>query len=152
MKTQILIASGVLLAAFGITLWPVSAQAKTEKECAAEWRDMKAHNQTNGQKRSDFIAQCRGTAAAPTTPPAGATKPPATAMKPPAMAPTPTGNIVFPSGIDPKYSKESPGRARLHTCDDQYKANKATNANGGLRWIQKGGGYWSLCDKHLKGA
>jgi hypothetical protein len=26
-----------------------------------------------------------------------------------------------------------------------YQANKATNANGGLKWIQKGGGYWSEC-------
>ena len=38
----------------------------------------------------------------------------------------------------------------MHTCRDQYNANKATNANGGLRWIQKGGGYYSECNKHLK--
>jgi hypothetical protein len=145
MKTQLLIASGILLAAFGNTLLAVPAQAKTEKECAAEWTQLKAHNQTNGQKRKDFIAQCRGTAAAPTTTPAGATKPPA-------PAPVATGNAVFPSAVSPKYSKESPGRARLHTCRDQYQANKPTNANGGLKWIQKGGGYWSECDKHLKGA
>jgi hypothetical protein len=30
-------------------------------------------------------------------------------------------------------------------------ANKATNANGGLRWIERGGGYWSECNRHLKG-
>jgi hypothetical protein len=34
---------------------------------------------------------------------------------------------------------------------DQYHANKAANANGGLHWIQKGGGYYSECSKHLKG-
>jgi hypothetical protein len=28
-----------------------------------------------------------------------------------------------------------------------YQANKATNANGGLKWMQKGGGYWSECNK-----
>jgi hypothetical protein len=38
------------------------------------------------------------------------------------------------------------------TCLDQYKANKADNMNGGLRWIQKGGGYYSMCNRHLKGA
>jgi hypothetical protein len=38
------------------------------------------------------------------------------------------------------------------TCLDQYHANKAGNGNGGLRWIQKGGGYYSECNKHLKGA
>ena len=36
-------------------------------------------------------------------------------------------------------------------ADDQYRANKASTGNGGLRWIQKGGGYWSECDKQLKG-
>jgi hypothetical protein len=40
----------------------------------------------------------------------------------------------------------------MHTCVDQYNANKATNGNGGLKWIQKGGGYYSECTKKLKGA
>jgi hypothetical protein len=40
----------------------------------------------------------------------------------------------------------------MHTCVDQYKANKETNANGGLKWIQKGGGYYSECNKRLKPA
>ena len=56
-------------------------------------------------------------------------------------APAPVGNAVFPSAVNPKYASESAGKARMHTCVDQYKANKATNANGGLKWIQKGGGY-----------
>ena len=51
----------------------------------------------------------------------------------------------------PKYSKESAGKARMHTCLDQYNANKASNGNGGLKWIQKGGGYYSECNKRLKG-
>ena len=61
------------------------------------------------------------------------------------------GNAVFPTVVSPKYSNESAGKARMHTCLDQYKANQATNANGGLKWIQKGGGYYSECNKHLKG-
>jgi hypothetical protein len=68
----------------------------------------------------------------------------------PAAAATP-GGAVFPTSIAPAYSGEKPYRARLKTCADQYKANKATNANGGLKWNQKRGGYWSECDKHLKG-
>ncbi|MGB6537069.1 MAG: hypothetical protein WBF58_14025 [Xanthobacteraceae bacterium] len=150
MKTQILIASGILLAALGTTLLPIPAQAKTEKECAAEWKDMKAHNQTNGQKRKDFIAQCRGTSTSPSTPPTAAAPEPApkTASPPPPAA---VGNAVFPSGVSPKYSKESAGRARMHTCRDQYQENKKTGGNGGLKWIQKGGGYYSECNKRLKG-
>ena len=70
----------------------------------------------------------------------------------PAAAPAPTGNAVFPNAVDPKYSKETAGKARMHTCVDQYNANKAGNANGGLKWIQKGGGYYSECTKKLKGS
>ena len=33
----------------------------------------------------------------------------------------------------------------MHTCLDQYNANKTNNGNGGLVWIQKGGGYYSEC-------
>ena len=58
---------------------------------------------------------------------------------------------MFPTAVSPKYSNESPGKARMHTCLDQYNANKANNANGGLVWIKKGGGYYSECNKHLKG-
>jgi hypothetical protein len=68
-------------------------------------------------------------------------------MSVPAAAQAP----VFPSTIDAKFEKEKPAQARLHTCAAQYKANKASNANGGLKWVQKGGGYWSQCNKKLKG-
>jgi hypothetical protein len=40
----------------------------------------------------------------------------------------------------------------MKTCLDQYHANKATGGNGGLNWIQKGGGYYGACNKTLKGA
>jgi hypothetical protein len=61
------------------------------------------------------------------------------------------GNAVFPAAVSPKYTQESQGKARMHTCLDQYNANKASNANGGMKWIQKGGGYYSECNKQLKG-
>ncbi|HEX3493934.1 MAG TPA: hypothetical protein VHT48_00960 [Methylocella sp.] len=77
-------------------------------------------------------------------------KKPATKPMAPAAAAAPS-TAVFPTAIAPAYANEKPGKARLKTCDDQYKANKATNANGGLKWIQKGGGYWSECNKRLKG-
>ncbi|MGX1149979.1 hypothetical protein AB7M15_005801 [Bradyrhizobium ottawaense] len=71
----------------------------------------------------------------------------------PAAAPTlPAGPAIYPNAIDPKYAKETPGKGRLHTCVDQYNANKTTNGNGGMKWIQKGGGYYSECNKKLKGA
>ncbi len=62
-----------------------------------------------------------------------------------------TSQAVFPSAIAPKYSTESPDKARMHTCADQFTANKATNANDGLGWIEKSGGYYSECVSRLKG-
>jgi S1-C subfamily serine protease len=58
--------------------------------------------------------------------------------------------LVFPSGISSKYANEDAGHARMHTCLDQYLANKPNSANGGLNWIQQGGGYYSACNQHLK--
>ena len=47
---------------------------------------------------------------------------------------------------------KSAGKARMQTCLDQYRANKVNGGNGGLKWIEKGGGYYSECKKRLKGA
>jgi hypothetical protein len=58
---------------------------------------------------------------------------------------------VFPTAIAPKYSGQDPDKARMLTCADQFKANKATNGNGGMQWIESGGGYYSECVSRLKG-
>jgi hypothetical protein len=65
----------------------------------------------------------------------------------PAFAQSP----VFPAAVDAKFEKLKPAQARMKTCAAQYQANKANNANAGLKWVQKGGGYWSQCNKKLKG-
>jgi len=75
---------------------------------------------------------------------------PAGAQTAASTPPAATANVVFPFAVSPQYSTESAFRARLHTCRDQYRANKTTGGNGNLRWIQKGGGYWSQCNKRLK--
>jgi hypothetical protein len=62
-----------------------------------------------------------------------------------------TAQVVFPAVVAPKYSKEDPDKARTLTCADQFTANKSTNANGGLKWIEKSGGYYSECVVRLKG-
>jgi hypothetical protein len=163
MKTQILIVAGLAVAALANAAVSVPAHALTMAECSAKYKAAKDAGTLNGMKWNDFRkAQCGAQAsAAPAAAPASASAPaaaPAPAPAPaasaaPASTPAPvaTGNVVYPSAVSPKYAQESPGKARMHTCDDQYKANKATNANGGLKWIEKGGGYWSLCNKHLKG-
>jgi hypothetical protein len=129
------------------------AHALTAQECSAKYQAAKTAGTLGGQKWNDFRkAECGADAAA--TPAAAPAAPKAAAAKPaaaPATAPAPMGNAIFPNAVDPKYSKETAGKARMHTCVDQYNANKASNANGGLKWIQKGGGYYSECTKKLKG-
>lgn len=62
-----------------------------------------------------------------------------------------TTQAVFPSMVAPKYSGTAPDKARTLTCADQFNANKVTNANGGLKWIEKSGGYYGECVSRLKG-
>ena len=152
------------MAASGLAAFVMSApaQALTAQECSAKYQAAKAGGTLNGQKWNDFRkAQCGAyatPAAAPAAPTAAAPAPAPAAKEAkkeaaPAAAPAlPAGPAVFPNAVDPKYAKESEGKGRMHTCVDQYNANKATGGNGGLKWIQKGGGYYSECTKKLKGA
>ena len=62
-----------------------------------------------------------------------------------------------PGGVKARRSLavSFPGHCGCASCNIRvlmytYQANKATNANGGLKWMQKGGGYWSECNKYLK--
>jgi hypothetical protein len=135
------------------------AQALTMSECSAKYKAAQTAGTLNGQKWNDFRkAECASDAAA--TPAAAPVAPKAAEAKPaappkpaaPVAAPVASGPAAFPTAVDPKYAKETAGKARMHTCVDQYNANKATNANGGLKWIQKGGGYYSECTKKLKPA
>jgi hypothetical protein len=144
------------------------AQASVMKECGSEYQAAKAANTLAGKTWNQYLAECRvrlsaqpaaaaPAAAAPATAPAAPAaanplKPAPTAAAPkPAAMPAAAGSAVFPSAIDPKYSTLTPAKQRMSTCLDQYKANKANNGNGGLNWIMKGGGYYSECNKRLKG-
>ena len=117
----------MLLAASAMTGAPPLA-ALTMQECSAKYRAAQAAGTLGRTTWQDFRkANCGANAAL------GYTATP------------------FPQAISPKYRNEPIGKARMHTCLDQYRANKAANRNGGLRWIEKGGGYYSECSKRLKG-
>ncbi len=162
MNIQAKLLCAVAVSGFAAFAATAPAQALTSQECSAKYQAAKTAGTLNGQKWNDFRkAQCGADAtAAPAATPAAA---PAAAPAPaapkeakkeaaPAAAPAaPSGPAVFPSAVDPKYAKESAGKGRMHTCVDQYNANKATGGNGGMKWIQKGGGYYSECNNKLKG-
>jgi hypothetical protein len=137
-----------------------SANALTMKECSAKYKAAQSAGTLKGMKWNDFRkAEC-----GPTASPTSSSAPPATdttaapkgrsvneTTRPQTTGVGSSGTATFPSAISPKYSKESAGKARMHTCLDQYNANKASDRNGGLKWIEKGGGYYSECNKQLKG-
>ncbi|MBB2188768.1 hypothetical protein HLH34_02155 [Gluconacetobacter azotocaptans] len=150
------LAFALLLTAPALSLVPDHAHAVSAAQaCYQKFNAARKAGTIQGQPYTQFKAtQCATPAAASSTSAAPAATPataPAAAPAPAAPAPVAAGNAVLPSAVSPKYASESAGKARMHTCVDQYKANKATNSNGGLKWIQKGGGYYSVCNAHLKG-
>jgi hypothetical protein len=165
MTIQAKLLCAVVVSGFAALAATSSAQALTTQECSAKYQAAKKAGTLSGQKWPEFRkAQCGAdaaaapavapaaapTAAAPAAPKAAEAKPKKEAA--PAAAPTaPAGPAVYPSVVDPKYSKETAGKGRMRTCVDQYNANKTTNGNGGMKWIEKGGGYYSECNKKLKG-
>jgi hypothetical protein len=158
MSIQAKLLCAVAVTGFAALAMTAPAQALTTQECSAKYQAAKSAGTLAGQKWNDFRkAQCGADATPAAAPAAAAPAAPAAPKEakkeaaPAAMPAMPSGPAVFPSAIDPKYAKESAGKGRMHTCVDQYNANKTTGGNGGLKWIEKGGGYYSECNKKLKG-
>jgi hypothetical protein len=151
----------VIVGALSASLIDASpAAALSSKECSEKYQAAKSAGTLGGKSWNDFRkAECAGDApaaapesAAKTESTKAKTEPAKEAEKQPAAAKpaTTSSGAVFPPAVATKYAKESAGKARMHTCLDQYHANKSTNGNGGLKWIAKDGGYYSECNKRLK--
>jgi hypothetical protein len=147
---------------FAAVIATAPAQALTMQECSAKYQAAKTAGSLNGMKWNDFRkSECAADAAATPAaapaapPPAAEAKPPKAAPKAaaaPSAAPVVTGNAVFPIAVDPKFAGQTPHLQRLRTCAAQWDVNKTNNATGGMKWNQKGGGgYYSVCNKRLKG-
>jgi hypothetical protein len=124
------------------------ASALTMKECGEKYQAAKAAGTLkgmtwNGYRKAecgdDDVSLAEATAAE-TAASAGVAS----------AKPAKVGRVLYPRDVAPKYANEPPGKARMHTCVDQYNANKASGANGRLKWVTKGGGYFSQCNKRLK--
>src|SRR5262245_46172096 len=170
MTIQAKILSAIAMSGVAALAMMSPASALTPQECSAKYQAAKSAGTLGGKKWNDFRkAQCGADATAAPTAAAPAAATPAAAApaaepkeaakkgskkeaKEAAAPAAPSGPAAYPNAVDAKYAKETPSKQRLHTCVDQYNANKATNANGGMKWIQKGGGYYSECNKKLKGA
>ena len=123
--------AGMFLLAGALTLSSSGASALTVQECSTKYNAAKAAGTLAGKSWNDFRkAECGDTGDA---------------------AAAPATAAVFPAAVSPKYASEKASKARMHTCLDQYKTNKVANTNAGLKWIMKGGGYYSECNIRLKG-
>ncbi|MCL8000386.1 antifreeze protein [Brucella sp. 21LCYQ03] len=121
------------------------AKGLTMKQCSAKYQAAKDAGTDGGAKWNDFRkAECGPGSDAVALSTDGNSDP----VAPTVAAPR---GVKFPNAVSSKFSSESPGKARMHTCLEQYHAAKDANSLGGLKWVQKGGGYYSLCNAKLKG-
>src|SRR5215207_6677999 len=163
MTIQVKILGAIAVSGLAAFAMISQANALTAQECSAKYQAAKTAGTLGGQKWNDFRkAQCGADATATPTAAAPAAAAPAAESKEAAKKPSrkeakeaaapaaPSGPATYPNAVDAKYSKETATKQRFHTCLDQYNTNKVGNANGGLKWIQKGGGYYSECNKKLK--
>ncbi|MBP2449142.1 hypothetical protein [Rhizobium leguminosarum] len=146
LKKLLLPAAGSLLAAFVLSS---PAHALTMKECSTKYQAAKADGSAKDVKWNDFRAKFCGADAAADDKADVAKTSEKEPEKPTTTAPK---SVKFPKAVDKKYSSETPGKGRLHTCVDAYHAAKDAGSLGDLKWIQKGGGYWSLCNTSIKSA
>jgi hypothetical protein len=137
---------GTLIAAAWLGTLPLAAL--TMRECSTAYKQAQKSGTLGGMDWQEFRKAKCGTAAGPAI---GPTTGPTTGLGAGGSAFLPGARAVFPPAIAPKYNSETPGKARRQTCLDQYRLNKTSNGNGGLKWVQKGGGYYSECNKRLKG-
>jgi hypothetical protein len=121
------------------------------KECSVKYQAAKDADTLNGMKWNDFRkSEC--TADSQDAPDdldvAADNDPVEPALVSTAKAPR---GVKFPRAVSADYSDQSAGRARMRTCVDAYHVNKDNGTLNGLKWIQKGGGFYSLCNAKLKG-
>jgi hypothetical protein len=149
MKTVLLIASAIALAALANTAMPRPAHALTMSECSAKYKAAKTAGTLNGMKWNDFRkAQCGSEASTA----------PAAAPAPAAAAPAPAPAAAAPAPAAPAATAAAPGKkpvsagrqamvARERACGADWKAAKAAGKiPAGQKWPQ----YWSECNKRKK--
>lgn len=124
----------------------------TAKECGAKYQAAKAAGSLGGKSWNEFRkADC--TTDTQDEPDeldiaADAGDPVEPAAVSSAIAPK---GVKMPRAVSAKYTDLSAGKQRMKTCVDAYHSNKDAGTLNGLRWIQKGGGFYSICNSKLKG-
>ena len=123
------------------------AKGLSMKECSARYQNAKAAGTLGSLKWNDFRKTQCGADDDDTVPAideASYTREPEISV-----AAAPRG-VTFPRTVARKFASETPAKQRMRTCLESYYDNKDNGTLNGLRWIQKGGGSYSLCNQRLK--
>ena len=141
------------LAVTALVAWNVApARALTLKECGETYRAAKQGGTLNGMDWAAFRKEKCATSdaesvGADTVEIAEQQKKETSAAVAPTVA---SAGVTFPTTLAAEFKTEKPAKARMKTCLQSYHDNKEAGTLNGLRWVQKGGGYYSLCNARLK--
>ncbi|MBZ9848426.1 hypothetical protein LB565_10575 [Mesorhizobium sp. CA14] len=136
------------LAVTALVAWSASpASALTMKECGETYRAAKEGGTLNGMDWAAFRKEKCATSAAESVSAESVETADTSAAVAPTVAPA---GVTFPTTLAAEFKTEKPAKARMKTCLQGYHDNKEAGTLNGLRWIQKGGGYYSLCNARLK--
>lgn len=114
------------------------------KECGAQYQAAKKSGALEGRKWAAYRKEvCRIATPANRAP---------LSLRSEATSAETVGRLAFPASLASEFSAAKPWEARMRTCLKGYHAAKKAGALYGIKWVQKGGGYYSLCAARLRGA
>lgn len=113
------------------------------KECGAKYRAAKADGSLGDRKWLNYRhSECGITAATFRQPPVRSE-----ASRTEAMS-----RLTFPVALAAEFNGQKPWEARMRTCLKSYREAKKAGTLYGVKWVEKGGGYYSLCSAKLRDA
>jgi hypothetical protein len=148
--SAIIISLGVGLApAVALTAADPSPKPLSFKACGEKYRAAKADGSLGGRKWMEFRRIDCGIGAGKAV---TQRTQPATVARSEAATGEALRRVSFPLQLSTEFGGQTPAQQRMRTCLKSYHANKQAGTLAGLRWIQKGGGFYSLCSAKLKAA
>lgn len=139
---------GIVLLSAGIAGAAEAGEQMTFKACGEKYRAAKADGSLGERKWTEFREAVCGIKPAQKAIRSASPVMPASE----AAGAEILRRVAFPATLSGEFSGQTPSQQRMRTCLKSYHANKDAGTLSGLRWVQKGGGYYSLCSARLKAA
>ena len=139
---------GMLFAAFALPAFAQGvappAQPLSLKECGLKYRAAKTDGSLGNRKWLDYRRSDGGIRPSAVT----AQRP---RVRSEASRSEALRRLIFPVSLAGEFSGQKPWEARMRTCLKSYREAKKAGTLYGVKWVEKGGGYYSECNKRLKG-